>query len=89
MNKKLLLFCLDQKFCFVSQREWNNRLNKKVEESGKRFKDKSVTRERKVSGMDAGGSDSRNNVFKQKSKQKLEKDNRLVRGNPRNDYCSI
>jgi hypothetical protein len=39
--------------------------------------------------MDAGGSDSPNNVFKQKSKQKLEKDNRLVRENPRNDYCSI
>jgi hypothetical protein len=35
--------------------------------------------------MDAGGSDSLNNVFK----QKLEKDNRLVRENPRNDYCSI
>ncbi len=58
---------------------------KKVEDFGKRFKDKSVTRERKVSGMDAGGSDSPNNVFK----QKLEKDNRLVRENPRNDYCSI
>jgi hypothetical protein len=60
---------------------------KKVEDFGKRFKDKSVTRERKVSRMDAGagGSDSRNNVFK----QKLEKDNRLVRENPRNDYCSI
>ena len=29
IEQKLRLFCLDQKFCFVSQREWNNRLNKK------------------------------------------------------------